>query len=134
MHVPLAARHRRQGVGRFDLGPGLSKLGKLGKLGELRRACGCVVAGAPRFSPSGLVAIERLEVGDMVLAYDPETDKVVPPTGPLRHDDRAQAELFVVFRAADGETRHFEASDDHPWLNVAKEWRNHRGSGNLKSD
>lgn len=87
-------------------------------------ACGCVVAGTLVATPEGLVAIETLEVGDMVLAYDPKTDAVVPQ--PVLDVIRTEPKptYNVVLRAASGETAQFEATDDHPWLNVAKEWRN----------
>ncbi len=107
-----------------DLVPGLGKLGKLGKLRKLGRACGCVVAGTLVATPTGLVAIERLEVGDIVLAYDPETDEVVPQPVLDVITTEPKPTYNVVLRSANGETAQFEATDDHPWLNAAKEWRN----------
>ena len=88
------------------------------------RACGCVVAGTLVATPTGLVAIETLEVGDIVLAYDPETDEVSPqPVLDVITTERKPT-YNVVLRAASGKTAQFEATDDHPWLNAAKEWRN----------
>lgn len=107
-----------------DLVPGLGKLGKLGKLRKLGRACGCVVAGTLVATPEGLVAIETLTLGDMVLAYDIETGEVVPQSVLDVLQTEPKPTYNVILRAASGETAEFEATDDHPWLNAAKEWRN----------
>lgn len=83
-----------------------------------------MVAGTLVATPEGLVAIETLEIGDMVLAYDMETGRVVPQSvlDVLRTEPKPT--YNVILRAANGETAQFEATDDHPWLNAAKEWRN----------
>ncbi|AXU21410.1 hypothetical protein C7W88_21345 (plasmid) [Novosphingobium sp. THN1] len=88
------------------------------------RACGCVVAGTLVDTPKGLVAIETLAAGDMLLAYDVKTGEVVPQSvlDVLRTEPKPT--YNVILRAANGETAQFEATDDHPWLNAAKEWRN----------
>lgn len=106
-----------------DIAPGIGKLGKLGKLRKLRRVCGCVVAGTLVATPTGLVAIETLAVGDQVLAYDVATGEVVPqPVLDLLRTE-PKPTYDVVLQAANGATARFEATDDHPWLNAAKEWR-----------
>ncbi|WP_338445678.1 RHS repeat-associated core domain-containing protein [Pelagerythrobacter marensis] len=105
-----------------DLIPGLGKLGKLGKLRKLGRACGCVVAGAFVFTPEGLRAIETLEVGDLVYAYDVTTGEVVPQSVLDVIKTEPKPTYSVVLRAASGEIARFEATDDHPWLNAAREW------------
>ncbi len=107
-----------------DLFPGLGKLGKLGKLRKLGRACGCVVAGTLVATPTGLVAIETLSVGDLVLAYDVETGEVVPQKILDVIETEPKPIYNVVLRAASGKAERFNATGDHPWLNADRKWRN----------
>jgi RHS repeat-associated protein len=106
------------------LGKGKKGGEKLHKGYKWLRGCGCVVAGTLVATPEGLAAIETLAVGDMVLAYDVETGRVVPQSVIDVLETEPKPTYSVVLRAADGEMAQFEATDDHPWLNAAKEWRN----------
>ena len=101
----------------------IAKLRKAPRVLKLLRGCGCVVQGTLVSTPNGLVAIETLEVGDTVLAYDVATGEVVPQ--PVRDliETEPKPTYNVVLRAASGETARFEATDDHPWLNTEKKWR-----------
>jgi RHS repeat-associated protein len=104
---------------------GVKKVGKVGKrvLRKLRRVCGCVVAGTLVSTPTGLVAIEKMKVGDRVLAYDVATGKMAPKPVLNVIKTEAKPTYNIVLRAKNGEIARFEATDDHPWLVAAKEWR-----------
>lgn len=112
-----------------DLIPGVGKLGKLAKLRKLRRfgrGCGCVVAGTLVATPTGHAAIETLKAGDMVLAFDPETNEITSQPVLDSITTEPKPTYKVVLQSATGQVARFEATDDHPWLNAAKEWRNTR--------
>jgi hypothetical protein len=70
----------------------------------------CFAAGTPIATPSGEVAIERLRVGDLVLAYDQGTHRVVPRpvVRTFAHPDQRPGRLTLE----DG--RVLEVTDNHP--------------------
>jgi RHS repeat-associated protein len=94
-----------------------AKLAKLAK-----KACGCFTAGTLVMTADGLLPIEDIEVGDLVLAWDEETGRVEmrAVTDLIRPEPRLIWRLEA--RDADGETEVFEVTDDHPWFVKGVGW------------
>ena len=88
----------------------------------LNRACGCFVAGTLVETPNGLVAIEKLKVGDEVIAYDEATGKLAAKKiiDLIRPDPKSLYEL--TGRNANGGEETFAVTDDHPWRVAGKGW------------
>ncbi|EGF92872.1 rhs family carbohydrate-binding protein [Asticcacaulis biprosthecium C19] len=82
----------------------------------------CFVAGTQVATPTGLVAIEKIEVGDLVLAYDARTSQVLekPVRALIRPEPKATYAL--ILKSALGEIETFRATDDHPWFTAAHMW------------
>ncbi|MBA4192718.1 MAG: hypothetical protein C0467_32530, partial [Planctomycetaceae bacterium] len=97
---------------------GLNALGMFGSLASFLKAC--FVAGTPIRTPGGSMAIEQLQVGDLVLSRD-EFD----PAGPLEY--KVVEELFVRFAPvlnlhAGG--RIIGTTAEHPFWVEGKGWTN----------
>ena len=82
----------------------------------LARACGCFVAGTLVATPDGLVPIETIGLGDLVLAYDEASGQIEakPVVGLIRPTPKET--FLLAMTDAQGEHEEFEASADHPWL------------------
>ena len=101
-------------------------LGKVSKLGRLRGiakrfgGCGCLEAGTLVATSEGLVPIESIEVGDLVLAQNEATGEIAakPVTDLIRPEPKPLYQLTL--KDASGETETFHATDDHPWKVEAK--------------
>lgn len=106
--------------------PLLKDLARSGKLGSLAKrlvgACGCFEAGTMVATPNGAVAIETLQVGDLVLAKNEVTGEIAakPITELVRPEPKP---LFAVaLRAAGGRVETLDATADHPWKVVGRGW------------
>lgn len=84
--------------------------------------CGCFVAGTMVATPTGLVAIETIKIGDLILAYDSLTGQVAakPVTDLIRPEPKATYTLNL--EAASGRSETFRATEDHPWFTAARTW------------
>ena len=89
---------------------------------RLWRKCGCLEAGTLVATPKGLVPIEAIAVGDLVLAQNPETGEVAakPVTDLIRPEPKPLYALALT--DAGGEAETFHATDDHPWRVEGKGW------------
>jgi Pretoxin HINT domain len=103
----------------FYAGPRLSS--ELGQAGKLVRGRGpkCFGAGTPVLTPSGLQAIESIEVGDWVYARDPETGEVATKRVLATHvtPHRALVEVSV-----DGGAERLRATPGHPFWVEGSGW------------
>ena len=106
--------------------PGVSELRTTGKIaGAARRwasGCGCFEAGTLVATPEGLVPIETIAVGDLVLAQNEATGEIAPKpvTDLIRPEPKPLYALKL--RDASGEIETFHATDDHPWKVEGKGW------------
>ncbi|MDQ3520086.1 MAG: polymorphic toxin-type HINT domain-containing protein [Gemmatimonadota bacterium] len=77
--------------------------------------CGCFEAATLVATPDGLVRIEEIVVGDLVLAINESTGEIAPK--PVIQLVRPQPKPLyrLEVRDADGEVESFYATDDHPW-------------------
>ncbi|OLT34389.1 hypothetical protein BJF79_07425 [Actinomadura sp. CNU-125] len=78
--------------------------------------------------------IDQLQVGDKVLATDPETGKITPQTVLTTHSNAGTKNLVKITVDTDGKhgtkTGTLTATDNHPfWLPTQKQWKN---AGDLK--
>lgn len=104
---------------------------KVGKLvfttfkgvGSFTKKCMCLVAGTAVATPTGMVTIENIKVGDLVLAYDEVTRQTIakPVTALIRPEPQATFKLTLE-TAANQAHEVFQASADHPWLLANGEW------------
>ena len=80
--------------------------------------CNCFVAGTEVLTPSGLVEIQSLDIGDIVIARHEVTGELAPQpiTALIRPPSRRIWNLDVV--DASGEVERFRTTDDHPWHNA----------------
>jgi RHS repeat-associated protein len=88
----------------------------------LGKPCGCFVAGTKVMTADGIRAIEDIDVGDLVLAWDEKSGVVEPRavTNLIRPEPKLIWQLDA--RDADGETEVFHVTDDHPWLVNGAGW------------
>jgi hypothetical protein len=110
-----AGRGGSGGVGHGAHGGALGAGGSTGGVGGTNDSGGtggfsCFVAGTRIATPSGATAIEELEVGDIVLAYDERAARVVPRpvTARFVHDNHS----FGVLTTSDG--RALGVTANHP--------------------
>jgi|CXWL01.1.fsa_nt_gi RHS repeat-associated protein len=91
-------------------------------LGIFGKVCGCFVEGTLVATPEGLVAIEDIAVGDLVLAWNEETGEIGPQrvTALIRPEPQPTYEL--VLRDLAGASERFVASGDHPWFVAGMGW------------
>ena len=77
--------------------------------------CGCFIAGTDVLTPHGLVDIETIQIGDLVMAWreDGSGYGAYPVSALIRPPSRVIWELTL--RDAEGNTEVFETTDDHPW-------------------
>jgi hypothetical protein len=108
-----------EGLLAFKAGKGVKALAEAA--GEF--CAHCLVAGTEVETPNGLVPIENIKVGDIVLAFDEQTGKLAPEpvTALIRPDP--EATLSVVLTSSDHKATVFRASADHPWMLASGEWR-----------
>ncbi len=92
---------------------------KAAKIGE---KCVCLVAGTEVETPNGLVAIEKLDIGDLVLAYDEQAQKVVAKPVVALIRPAPQATFEVGLADAAHRIENFRASANHPWLLANGQW------------
>jgi len=73
-------------------------------------------------TPRGLVPIEKIAVGDLVLSKKEDTGEVAakPVTDLIRPGPKPLYKLELVDAGGEGET--FHATDDHPWKVEGKGW------------
>lgn len=105
-----------QGAEVLSLGIPLPGLGLLGRL------CGCFEEGTLVATPDGPRRIEEVEIGDSVLAWNPETGETTTEivTALIRPEPKLLWRLEA--RDADGETERFFVTDDHPWFVEGVGW------------
>ena len=98
------------------IGNALPPLRYAGGLAKGAAACFCFAAGTEVATPDGLVPIENIKIGDLVMAYDEATGQTVskPVTALIR--PLPKAVLDVILIDAGGVTERFVATADHPWL------------------
>lgn len=84
--------------------------------------CGCVEASTLVATPSGLVPIKSIRVGDLVLAVNQTTRAIAskPVTAIIRPNPKPLYRLVAL--DAEGETETFHATDDHPWKVANQGW------------
>lgn len=82
----------------------------------------CFSAGTTVATPTGLIAIENIQVGDLVLAYDQYSGQVIakPVTDLIRPDPKPTYSLTV--QSPTGESETIRATDDHPWFTAEHTW------------
>jgi hypothetical protein len=104
-------------------------VGKLVKGGNLAfkavkslKACGCFIAGTLVMTPIGAVAIEDIKIGDVVLAYDETTARLVPQPVTALIRPEPKATYVLSFINQDKETETFRATADHPWFTSQHNW------------
>lgn len=102
-------------VGNAVKGAVLKAVGKL-------NPCGCFVAGTLVDTEDGLRPIEEIEIGDLVVARDPDTGEtsLKPVIELIRLNNRDIWE--IEFAVADGVIQTFQTTDDHPWWNEELGW------------
>jgi RHS repeat-associated protein len=105
----------------------IGKLAKLRKAPKVWRAltrspCGCFAAGTLVATPTGLVAIESIKVGDMVMAHDEVTGTIAPKqvVNLIRPEPKPLYEM--VAHDVGGKEAKFYVTDDHPWKVEGKGW------------
>lgn len=88
------------------------------------RACFCVTGDTLVATPDGLVPIAEIEIGDLVLAVDPETGEVAakPVTALIRPPP--QPTYALQAQAEGGGIESFRASAEHPWRVAGRGWVN----------
>lgn len=86
------------------------------------RTCGCFAAGTLVATPDGLVAIETLEIGDLVLAQNEATGEIAPKAITDLICPEPKPLYLLTLRDAWGEIETFHATDDHPWKVEGKGW------------
>ncbi|MCP3097289.1 DUF4157 domain-containing protein [Myxococcus sp. K15C18031901] len=89
------------------------------QFGDVGKVEPCFSPDTPVHTPGGARAIGSLEVGDEVLAWDPEARSVVPRA--VREVYRNATEVFIHVSVAGGLIR---ATREHPfWLEEERVWR-----------
>ena len=80
--------------------------------------CNCFAAGTEVLTPDGLVEIQSLDIGDIVIARHEVTGELGPQpvTALIRPPSRRIWNLDVV--DASGDIERFRTTDDHPWHNA----------------
>ena len=83
----------------------------------------CFVAGTLVHTKDGTKAIEAIEVGDLVWAYDEKTGAIAlkPVTDLIRRHEREIWE--IAFSGEGGKSELFETTDDHPWWVPGQGWK-----------
>jgi hypothetical protein len=96
--------------------------GSFGGGGATGVECGCLEAGTLVATPEGLQPIERIAIGQLVLAVNEVTGDVAPKrvTDLIRPDPKPLYALHVL--DSGGEAERFHATDDHPWKVEGKGW------------
>ena len=94
-----------------NAGDGANNAGKGVKGGP----CGCFIAGTDVLTPSGLVDIETIDIGDLVMAWreDGTGYGSYPVSALIRPPSRVIRQLTLL--DAQGNIETFETTDDHPW-------------------
>ncbi len=94
----------------------------LGSLWRRSHPCGCLEAGTLVATPDGLVSVEHIKVGDLVLSVDERSGKIAPKkvAALIRPDPKPAYELEV--RNLSGKTEVFDATADHPWMVDGAGW------------
>lgn len=83
----------------------------------------CLWAGTHRCSSMPLLRpIESIDVGDEVLAWDPETGETTTQTVTALIRPEPKLIWRLEARDADGEAETFEVTDDHPWYVEGGGW------------
>ncbi|GGB81010.1 RHS repeat-associated core domain-containing protein [Henriciella pelagia] len=91
-------------------------------VGKALKPCGCFVAGTLVDTEDGVRPIEEIEIGDLVVARDPDTGEtsLKPVIELIRLNNRDIWE--IEFAVADGVIQTFQTTDDHPWWNEELGW------------
>jgi RHS repeat-associated protein len=91
--------------------------------GYFAKKCMCLVGGTQVATPTGLVAIEDIQVGDLVLAYNEANGQIIAKPVSALIRPAPQATFEVKLEAAANQDREvFRASADHPWLLTDGQW------------
>jgi len=103
----------------------IKKAGKIlkGLFGGSKGTKCCFVAGTLVDTETGFRAIETIEIGDKVWAWDEVTGKTAlkPVTDLIQRHERVIWEVRLT--GASGETANFETTDDHPWWIAGQGWK-----------
>jgi RHS repeat-associated protein len=86
------------------------------------KTCGCFIAGTMVATPTGLVPIEQIKVGNLVLAYDEATGESVSKQVTNLIRPQPKATYTLTLRSASGDIETFGATEDHPWFTIARTW------------
>lgn len=94
------------------------------RFGErLARNCfRCFEAGTLVATPDGLVPIESIEVGDLVLAWNPHTGETTAQRVEALVRPAPQRMWSVTLVDAGGGEHQFSVTGDHPWFVVGRGW------------
>ncbi|WP_255531956.1 RHS repeat-associated core domain-containing protein [Planomonospora sp. ID82291] len=114
-------------------GAGVVPIGKIGKIGKLIDKAGDAGKACKRssFVPGTLVLmadgtrkpIEDVEVGDQVIATDPETGQTGPRTVTALIESEGTKTLVQITMGAHDDGNDLIATDNHPfWVPVLREW------------
>ena len=84
--------------------------------------CGCFERGTLVQTPHGMVPIETIKVGDLVLAVNEATGEIAPKpvTDLIRPEPKPLYKLNTLDVGGEAET--FHATNDHPWKVEGKGW------------
>ncbi|WP_448659154.1 polymorphic toxin-type HINT domain-containing protein [Sphingomonas sp. CJ99] len=111
------------GVSLFPAGKAITSGFKVAKLLRLAgKGCKCFEAGTMVSTPGGLVAIESIKVGDLVLSKNEHTGEMgwKAVTALIRPDPKPLYAVSMV--NPDGAPVVFHATDDHPWKVEGRGW------------
>lgn len=109
-------------VGILPIVPALGTARRLESLSDMARACCCFVEGTPVLTQHGLIPIEKIRIGDMVYAENPETGEIaLKPVTRLFLTEGKETYLLVL-ESEDGITQKLEVTDNHPFWVIDKGW------------
>lgn len=109
------------GPGAIALGGELIALGVLLPISKFA-FCGCVERGTLVETPEGLLRIEDIKVGDLVMSLNEASGEIQAKT--VTDLIRPASKPLYALSVADagGETEKFHATDDHPWKVDGRGW------------
>ena len=95
---------------------GAAKIGK-----AVKKGC-CFVAGTEILTERGMVPIEQIRVGDIVLAHNPETGETLPKEVTTLFVNDAGSVWELSIEGEDGATELHRVTDNHPYWVEGTGW------------